>query len=226
MAAVNSIEFCFSPYIILFIFSDSEASDKCAMDVLTAWRDKEDSEANMASLEKALHEIGRESLADDFKQLAYSSYSKEPVVVVETRHVSSTPDKDSIDRSDPGQRRISEFLDSAGTTDDMFGGEDDGGSPLMPGLSIRDEVFGDEQNSAEPITEETVIVVEKHQVVDEDGNVIEESHKVVQDGEEVSKEDTEKLLQDFFSNDKGVLDFLAPDNGAVENGGNTEETEI
>ena len=201
------------------------------MEVLTTWRDKEDSEANMATLEKALQEIGRENIADDFKKLAYSSYSKEPVVAVETHHVSSSPKTSSTPSgSSPGQRRISEFLDSAGETDSMFRLEDDGGSPRLPRLSDRDEeVFDVEgKNSPEPIDEESVIVVEKHRVVDEDGNVIEESHKVMQDGNEMSKEDTEKLLQDFFSNDKGVLDFLSDETtqAAVENGGETEETEI
>ena len=212
-------------------FSDSESTDECAMEVLTTWRDKEDSEVNMATLEKALQEIGRENIADDFKNLAYSSYSKEPVVTVETHHVSSSPKTSSTPSdSSPGNRRISEFLDAVGETDSMFKLEDDGGSPRLPLLSDRDEeVFNDEgKNSPEPIDEESVIVVEKHRVVDEDGNVIEESHKVMQDGNEISKEDTEKLLQDFFSNDKGVLDFLSDETAqaAVENGGDTEETEI
>ena len=188
------------------------------MEVLTTWRDKEDSEANMATLEKALQEIGRENIADDFKKLAYSSYSKDPVVAVETHHVSSSPQKSSTPTdSSPGHRHISEFLDSAGEMDAMFTMEDDVGSPRSPRLSDRDEeVFNDEgKNSPEPIEEESVIPVEKQRVVDEDGN-------------EISKEDTEKLLQDFFSNDKGVLDFLSddPTQTGVENGGETEETEI
>lgn len=80
------------------------------------------------------------------------------------------------------------------------------------------------ESSPEPIIEESVIVVEKHRVVDEDGNVIEETQKIIEDGNEVT-EDREKLLQDFFANDKGVLDFLASDkDGTVENG--AEETEI
>jgi len=197
--------------------------------VLKTWRDKEDSEASMASLEKALREMGREDVADNFKQLAYSSYSKDPVVVVETHHVNGSPTKDSTDGSKPDQRRISEFLDSAGETDVMFSGEDDFGSLPRSSLSDRDEVFNDvRKSSPEPITEETVIVVEKHRVVDEDGNLIEESEKVVQDGNELSNEDTQKLLQDFFENDKGVLDFLASDEApkAVENGAGAEETEI
>lgn len=205
---------------------DSTALDKCALDVLTTWRDKDDTDASMASLQKALHEIGRENILEDFKRLAYSSYAKDPVVVVET-HVKSDPEEAFTNETEPDNRRISEFLESAGETDDMFIAEDDSSSPRTARLSERDDVFA-EENGAEPMIEESVIVVEKHRVVDEDGNVIEESHKIVQDGTEVSKEDTEKLLQDFFSNDKGVLDFLAPENAAtvVENGGDTEETEI
>lgn len=197
--------------------------------MLKTWRDKNDSEANMASLEKALRDIGREDIADNFKQLAYSSYSKDPVVVVETHVVPTT--KVSTQSSAPGQRRISEFLDAAGETDAMFG--DDGGSPRLPRASQSDgeEVFTADvktikiDTSPEPIIEETVIVVEKHRVVDEDGNVIEETHKIIEDGDEVT-EDRQKLLQDFFANDKGVLDFLSSDKDTtVENGG-AEETEI
>lgn len=198
------------------------------MDVLTRWRDKEDSDASMASLEKALTEIGRENILEDFKRLAYRSYAKDPaVVVVETRSVNSALKEVPVDDSDPGHRRISEFLDTAGEMDDMFKGEDDSSSPRTPRFSERDEVFTDE-NGPEPITEESVIVVEKHRLVDEEGNLIGETHKIMQDGNEVAEEDTEKLLQDFFSNDKGVLDFLASENAAkvVENGKGTEETEI
>ena len=195
------------------------------MDVLTTWRDKEDSDASMASLEKALTEIGRENILEDFKRLAYRSYAKDPgVVVVETRPVNSALEEVPVDASDSGHRRISEFLDTAGEMDDMFRAEDDGSSPRTPRWSERDDVFPDE-NGAEPITEESVIVVEKHRLVDEDGNLIEETHKIMQDGNEVSEKDTEKLLQDFFSNDKGVLDFLASEK-VVENGEGTEETEI
>lgn len=207
---------------------DSAELDKCALDVLTRWRDKEDSDASMASLEKALTEIGRENILEDFKRLAYRSYAKDPaVVVVQTRPVNSALEEVPVDDSDPGHRRISEFLDTAGEMDDMFRAEDDSSSPRTPRFSERDEVFTDE-NGAEPITEESVIVVEKHRLVDEEGNLIGETHKIMQDGNEVAEEDTEKLLQDFFSNDKGVLDFLASENAAkvVENGKGTEETEI
>ena len=178
----------------------------------------------MASLEKALREMGREDIADNFKQLAYSSYSKDPVVVVETRRV--TTNVISTESAAPGQRRISEFLDTAGETDAMFG--DEPGTPSAR-VSDGDEVFSETRtvkmkSSPEPITEESVIIVEKHRVVDEDGNVIEESRKIIEDGQEVT-EDREKLLQDFFSNDQGVLDFLTNDaNKALENG--DEETEI
>lgn len=179
----------------------------------------------MASLEKALTEIGRENILEDFKRLAYRSYAKDPgVVVVETRPVNSALEEVPVGASDSGHRRISEFLDTAGEMDDMFRAEDDGSSPRTPRWSERDDVFPDE-NGAEPITEESVIVVEKHRLVDEDGNLIEETHKIMQDGNEVSEKDTEKLLQDFFSNDKGVLDFLASEK-VVENGEGTEETEI
>lgn len=181
----------------------------------------------MATLEETLREMGRDDIADNFKQLAYRSYSKEPVVVVGTHHVNSTPEKDSTDGSGPDHRRISEFLDTAGGLDDMFAG-DDGGSPRLArsSQSDRDEVFAEEgKGSPDPMTEETVVAMEKHKVVDEDGNAIEES----QGGNEISTEDTEKLLQDFFGNDKGVLDFLGSSSdapAAVENGGDTEETEI
>ena len=212
----------------LLTCSDSAELDKCALDVLTRWRDKEDSDASMASLEKALTEIGRENILEDFKRLAYRSYAKDPaVVVVQTRPVNSALEEVPVDDSDPGHRRISEFLDTAGEMDDMFRAEDDSSSPRTPRFSGRDEVFTDE-NGAEPITEESVIVVEKHRLVDEEGNLIGETHKIMQDGNEVAEEDREKLLQDFFSNDKGVLDFLASENAAkvVENGKGTEETEI
>ena len=194
---------------------------------MKTWRDKEDSEASMASLEKALRDMGRSDIADNFKQLAYSSYSKDPVVVVETRHFS--PSKVSTQSSAPVNRRISEFLDSVGESDDMFGG-DEIGSPRLQRASVDgEEVFSEVrtitvESSPEPIIEESVIVVEKHRVVDEDGNVIEETQKIIEDGNEVT-EDREKLLQDFFANDKGVLDFLTSDkDGTVENG--AEETEI
>lgn len=195
--------------------------------MLKTWRDKEDAEADMASLEKALREMGREDIADNFKQLAYSSYSKDPVVVVETHRVTTTHTVPT-ESSAPGHRRISEFLDTAGETDDMFGGDDAGSH--SPRTDPKNQADGDEvftearRSSPEPITEESVIVVEKHRVVDEDGNVIEESHKIIEDGNEVT-EDREKLLQDFFGNDKGVLEFFANDaNKAVEN--RDEETEI
>ena len=183
----------------------------------------------MVNLEKALREMGREDIADNFKQLAYSSYSKDPVVVVETRRV--TTNTISAESSAPGQRHISEFLDAAGETDAMFGDDPDSQSPRIQHKSVSDgdEVFSEVrtvkiERSPEPVTEESVIVVEKHRVVDEDGNVIEESRKIIEDGKEVT-EDREKLLQDFFSNDQGVLDFLANDaNKALENG--DEETEI
>ena len=183
----------------------------------------------MASLEKVLREMGREDITDNFKQLAYSSYSKGPVVVVETHRV--TTNAISTESTEPGQRRISEFLDTAGETDAMFGDESGFQSPRgeYKSVSDGDEVFSEirtvkMKSSSEPIMEESVIVVEKHRVVDEDGNVIEESHKIIEDGKEVT-EDREKLLQDFFSNDQGVLDFLTNDaNKALENG--DEETEI
>lgn len=183
----------------------------------------------MASLEKALREMGRADIADNFKQLAYSSYAKDPVVVVETHRV--TTHTVSTESSEPGNRRISEFLASAGETDDMFGDDAGSHSPRSDhkSQSDGDEVFTEVrtvriESSPEPITEESVIVVEKHRVVDEDGNVIEESHKVIEDGKEIT-EDNEKLLQDFFGNDKGVLEFFASDaNKAVENG--ADETEI
>ena len=198
--------------------------------MLKTWRDKDDSDANMASLEKALREMGREDIADNFKQLAYSSYSKDPVVVVETQRVTTTHTV-STERSLPGHRHISEFLASAGETDDMFGDDAGTHSPRSDRKtsSDGDDVFAEVrtvkiESSPEPITVESVIVVEKHRVVDEDGNVIEESHKIIEDGNEVT-EDREKLLQDFFANDKGVLEFFANDaNKAVENG--AEETEI
>ena len=198
--------------------------------MLKTWRDKNESEANMASLEKALRDMGREDIADNFKELAYSSYSKDPVVVIETRHV--TTDKVSAVSSAPGHRRISEFLDAAGETDDMFGGDDNTGSPRLAtraSQSDGEDVFTEVKtvkivSSPEPITEESVIVVEKHRVVDEDGNVLEESHKVIEDGNELETEDREKLLQDFFGNDKGVLDFFSSDANPTENG--AEETEI
>ena len=173
----------------------------------------------MASLEKALRDMGREDIVKNFKQLAYSSYSKDPVIIVETFHVSSTPEKDSTDGSSGGRRRISEYLDAAGETDCMF---EDGGSPRISGVEAQngDEVFGEaKRSSPEPSTEECDIVEEKkHKVVDEDANA--------QDGNEISKEDTEKLLQDFFGNDKGVLNFLSDDAPAKVENGNTEETEI
>lgn len=206
---------------------NSSSPIECATDVMKTWRDKEDSEASMASLEKALRDMGRSDIADNFKQLAYSSYSKDPVVIVETRHLS--PAKVYTQSSAPDNRRISEFLDSVGESDDMFGG-DDFGSPRLQRASVDgEEVFTEirttrVESSPEPIIEESVIVVEKHRVVDEDGNVIEETQKIIEDGNEVT-EDREKLLQDFFANDKGVLDFLASDkDGTVENG--AEETEI
>ena len=203
----------------VFLLSSSAEANECAADVLKTWRDKEDTEANMAALEKALRDMGREDIVKNFKQLAYSSYSKDPVIIVETFHISSTPEKDSTDGSSAGRRRISEYLDAAGETDCMF---EDGGSPRISGLEAQngDEVFGEaKRSSPEPLTEECDIVEEKkHKVVDEDANV--------QDGNEISKEDTEKLLQDFFGNDKGVLNFLSDDAPAKVENGNTEETEI
>lgn len=198
--------------------------------MLKTWRDREESEANMASLEKALREMGRKDIAENFKQLAYSSYAKEPVIVVETRH--RTTHTEPKQRTGSGNRKISEFLDAAGDTDDMFGGDDGSQTPrgsLKPLLDDVDEVFTQVrtvkvESSSEPIEEESVIVLEKHRVVDEDGNVIEESHRIIEDGNEVT-EDREKMLQDFFGNEKGVLEFFANDaNKAVENG--AEETEI
>ena len=60
----------------VFLLSSSAEANECAADVLKTWRDKEDTEANMAALEKALRDMGREDIVKNFKQLAYSSYSK------------------------------------------------------------------------------------------------------------------------------------------------------
>lgn len=128
-----------------------------------------------------------------------------------------------------GNCRIFEFLDLVGEFGDMFGGDEIGLFCLQCVLVDGEEVFLEVriiivESLFELIIEEFVIVVEKYRVVDEDGNVIEEIQKIIEDGNEVM-EDREKLLQDFFVNDKGVLDFFISDkDGIVENG--VEEIEI
>ena len=222
MQAVKLLLNLFSLHCFILFPISSASTDECAADVLKTWRDKEGTEATMAALEKALRDMGREDISENFKQLAYSSYSKDPVVIMETHHVSSTPIEDSTREPQSPTRRISEYLDSAGNMD-VFGGDDDGDSPRMPRTSLssdKDEVFiNAKRSSPEPILEESVVSEEKHRGVDKDGN---------KDGNEVSKEDTDKLLQDFFGNDKGVLNFLSSEDApkTVENGADAEETEI
>ena len=216
---------------LLLLSSDSP--NDCATEVLKTWRDKKESEANMANLEKALRDMGRPDIADNFKKLAYSSYSQKPLQVVTTHRVTTyaeSPDGTSANR------RISEFLDSASDVDGMFL-DDTLGSPTHDYSRATDqgEVFTVSQtvkveSSPEQFhdsNDETVIMVQKRTLVDQDGNVIEESQTISQDGNDVTN-DREKLIQDFLGDDKGVLDFFSSDaeKSTVRSGESSEETEI
>lgn len=123
----------------------SSVAHECATDVLVKWRDDNESEANMASLESSLREMGREDIANNFKKLAYASYAKETAVTI----VKTGPEDSDNASGAVEKRRISEFLDEANGMDDMFG---DIRSPALspsPGRTMED-VFIPEDGTESP----------------------------------------------------------------------------
>ena len=141
----------------------------------------------MAALEQALRDVGREDIANDFKRLAYSSYSKETVTVY---HSTVSSGEES-----PGPRptRISELLDQ--TTDLNVTSDDDSGK--SPNREVHMFEAGLPVEAKEDPSERQL-----------NGNP--------------EEEEKDKLIQEMFANDKGVLDFF----GGEGKQQTTDETEI
>lgn len=138
----------------------------------------------MAALEQALRDIGREDIANDFKRLAYSSYSKDTLTVYHTT-ISSGEESPG-----PKPTRISEILDQ--TNDLNVTSDDDSGK--SPSREVH--MF----EAAPPVEAE-------------------------QDpSEKPPEEEKDKLIQEMFANDKGILDFFGEDGGDAKQP--TDETEI
>lgn len=157
----------------------------------------------MPKLENALKNINRDDV--DFKQLAYSSYSKGPVTITETTITRSVPDERNGDVQD-AHERISDFLNT-----DHEMSDDPAHRTEVRTVTVTDD--DDDGGTVTTVTTTTTVT--------RDGETMETTTET-REGEDTSDPDKEKLIKEMFAGDKGVMDFFNDDDQKPE----TDETEI